>query len=208
MVNETDQVLQGTEPLTLEGDLAAQMVEALDGYVSRAIADAVGGRAGLWNRDYSSHDAYTRSVEPNRTRLRKRIGCLDPRLPIEELTYTATTKTAAWVSPNDDWEHSITAAHLTESDNYTIFRVRWHVFDEVEGEGLLFEPKYPIPITAQIVALPDAGWTPEIMTGITDKVPANATVRNTFSRGRMSGRCSHCSLTGTIPIQETRLSTP
>ena len=134
------------------------MVEVLDGYVSRAVANSVEGREGLWNRDYSSHNAYTESVEPNRARLQKRIGCLDPRLPIEELTYIATTKTAA---------------RLTEDENYTVSRVRWQVFEEVEGEGLLLEPKQNVPITAQIVALPDADWTPETIAGITDELPAN-----------------------------------
>ena len=159
MSNETAQTLHGTTPLTLEGDLAAQMVEVLDGYVSRAVANSVEGREGLWNRDYSSHNAYTESVEPNRVRLQKRIGCLDPRLPIEELAYIATTKTAA---------------RLTEDENYTVSRVRWQVFEEVEGEGLLLEPKQNVPITAQIVALPDADWTPETIAGITDELPANA----------------------------------
>ena len=158
MSNETAQTLHGTTPLTVEGDLAAQMVEVLDGYVSRAVANSVEGREGLWNRDYSSHNAYTESVEPNRARLQKRIGCLDPRLPIEELTYIATTKTAA---------------RLTEDENYTVSRVRWQVFEEVEGEGLLLEPKQNVPITAQIVALPDADWTPETIAGITDELPAN-----------------------------------
>ena len=159
MSNETAQTLHGTTPLTVEGDLAAQMVEVLDGYVSRAVANSVEGREGLWNRDYSSHNAYTESVELNRARLRKRIGCLDPRLPIEDLAYIATTRTAA---------------RLTEDENYTVSRVRWQVFEEVEGEGLLLEPKQNVPITAQIVALPDADWTPETIAGITDELPANA----------------------------------
>jgi len=159
MSNETDQVLHGTEALTLDGDLAAQMVEALDGYVSRAIVGSVESRIGLWNRDYSSHNAYTESVEPNRARLRKRIGCLDSRLPIEELSYSATTKTSA---------------QLTEDESYTVSRVRWQVFDGVEGEGLLLEPKHNVPITVQIVALPDADWTPEMIAGVADELPANA----------------------------------
>ena len=159
MSNEIDQVLHGTEALTFDGDLAAQMVEALDGYVSRAIVGSVESRMGLWNRDYSSHNAYTESVEPNRARLRKRIGCLDSRLPIEELSYSATTKTSA---------------QLTEDESYTVSRVRWQVFDEVEGEGLLLEPKHNVPITAQIVALPDADWAPEMIAGVADELPANA----------------------------------
>ena len=159
MLDETAQALHGTDPLTLDGDLAAQMVEALDGYVSRAMADSVERREALWNRDYSSHSAYTGSVEPNRARLRKRIGCLDSRLPSEELIYMSTTKTAA---------------QLTDDENYTVSRVRWQVFDAVEGEGLLLEPKHNVPMTAQIVALPDADWTPEMIAGVTDELPANA----------------------------------
>ena len=159
MSNETTQTLQGTTPLTVEGDLAAQMVEVLDGYVSRAIENSVEGRGGLWHRDYSSHNAYTESVEPNRARLQKQIGCLDSRLPIEGLAYVATTETAA---------------HIAEDESYTVSRVRWQVFDEVEGEGLLLEPAHNVPMTAQIVALPDADWTPEMVAGVTDALPPSA----------------------------------
>ena len=169
MLDETAQALHGTEPLTLDGDLAAQMVEALDGYVSRATADSIEERAGLWNRDYSSHTAYTESVEPNRARLRKRIGCLDPRLPIEELTYNITTKTATRIHEPDFSE--TTVAFFREADNYIIYRVRWQVFDEMEGEGLLLEPKSNFSIPAQIVALPDADWTPERIAGVIDDPP-------------------------------------
>ena len=159
MSNETTQTLQGTTPLTVEGDLAAQMVEVLDGYVSRAIENSVEGRGGLWHRDYSSHNAYAESVEPNRARLQKQIGCLDSRLPIEELAYVATTETPA---------------DIAEDESYTVSRVRWQVFDEVEGEGLLLEPAHNVPMTAQIVALPDADWTPEVIAGVTEALPPSA----------------------------------
>ena len=159
MSNDTAQVLPGTTPLTLEGDLAAQMVAALDRYVTEAVARSPEKREALWHRDYSSHGAYVRSVEPNRERLRKQIGCLDARLPIEELSYIASTRTAAQV---------------TEGENYTVSRVRWRVFDEVEGEGLLLEPEHDAPVSAQVVALPDADWTPEMIAGVTDDLPANA----------------------------------
>ena len=159
MSNNTAQILHGTNPLTFEGDLAAQMVEVLDGYVTEAIADSVEKRETLWNRDYSSHEAYTESVEPNRERFRKQIGCLDERLPIEALNYVATTRTGA---------------HIAETDTYTVSRVRWQVFDDVEGEGLLLEPRQNNPMLAQVIALPDADWTPEMIAGLTDELPANA----------------------------------
>ena len=159
MSNNTAQALHGTNPLTIEGDLAAQMVEVLDGYVTDAIADSLEKRGTLWHRDYSSHEAYAESVEPNRERFRKQIGCLDERLPIEVLNYVATTKDATQIAADE---------------NYTVSRVRWQVFDEVEGEGLLLEPKHNIPVIAQVVALPDADWTPEMIAGATDELPANA----------------------------------
>ena len=159
MSNNTAQVLHGTNPLTMEGDLAAQMVEVLDGYVTNAVANSLEKRDSLWNRDYSSHEAYAESVEPNRERFRKQIGCIDERLPIEVLNYASTTKDAAQVA---------------EDANYTVSRVRWQVFDEVEGEGLLLEPKHNVPMIAQVVALPDADWTPEMIAGVTDTLSANA----------------------------------
>ena len=159
MSNNTAQALHGTNPLTTERDLAAQMVEVLDGYVTNAVADSLEKRGMLWHRDYSSHEAYAESVEPNRERLKKQIGCLDERLPIEVLNYVATTKDATQIAADE---------------NYTVSRVRWQVFEEVEGEGLLLEPMHNIPVIAQVVALPDADWTPEMIAGVTDDLPANA----------------------------------
>ena len=167
MSNKTAEVLHGTAALTLEGDLAAQMVEALDGYVTDAVARSVEKRETLWQRDYSSHEAYTESVEPNRARFRKQIGCLDPRLPIEDLAYVATTTSAA---------------QITEDENYTVSRVRWQVFDEVEGEGLLLEPMHNVPVVAQVVALPDADWTPEMIAGVTDELPPSAQFARRLAR--------------------------
>ncbi|MCG9131038.1 prolyl oligopeptidase family serine peptidase [Candidatus Poribacteria bacterium] len=159
MPNNTNQALQGTDLLTFDGDLAAQMVEALDGYVMDAVASAVEKRETLWHRDYSSRNAYAESIEPNRERLKKQIGCFDERLPIEALSYVASTKDGT---------------HIAEDVNYTVSRVRWQVFDEVEGEGLLLEPTHNVPMIAQVVALPDADWTPEMIAGVTDELPPNA----------------------------------
>ena len=149
--------LPGTALLTMEGDLAAQMVEALNVYVTQANAAALEKRETLWHRDESSHGAYAESVEPNRQRFRKQIGCVDARLPIDALTYIATTKNAM---------------PLLKTETYVVSRVRWPVFDEVEGEGLLLEPVGE-PV-AQVIALPDADWTPEMIAGITDELPLQA----------------------------------
>lgn len=159
MSTNRNQVLENTSPLSFEGDLAAQMVEDLDKYVTRAIDTAKEKRDSLWNRDYSSHIAYAESVEPNRERFIKQIGCIDDRLPIDALSYDTTTS-----SP----------VHIAEAENFTISRVKWQVFDEVEGEGLLLEPKDTESVAAQVIAIPDADWTPEMIAGISDELPSSA----------------------------------
>lgn len=162
--------LQGTAPLTFEGDLAAQMVEDLDNYVTRAIEITAEKRETLWDRDYSSHTAYTESVAPNRQRFRKQIGCYDERLPIDALSYVGTTNASA---------------HIAKGENYTVSRVRWQVFDEVEGEGLLLEPNDDRLGIAQVIAVPDADWTPEMIAGVTDELPPSAQ----FARHLASAGC-------------------
>lgn len=159
MSNDKIQILNGTIPLTYEGDLAAQMVEDLDNYVSRAIEVVAENRESLWNRDYSSPAAYTESIEPNRQRFIKQIGCQDERSSIDELSFIGTTKSTA---------------HIGKGENYTISRVCWQVFDEVEGEGILLEPMKNVPVIAQVVAIPDADWTPEMVVGINEELTSSA----------------------------------
>ena len=159
MSKEENQVLEGTEALTLEQDLATQMVEDLDNYVSRAIVSSKENRESLWIRNYSSHAAYTESIQPNRERFIKQIGCIDERLPITSLSYVTTTNSPVVIG---------------QGMNYTVSRVRWQVFDEVEGEGLLLEPVDNQSAIAQVIAIPDADWTPEMITGISDELPESA----------------------------------
>ena len=159
MSKEENHVLEGTEALTLEQDLATQMVEDLDNFVSRAIVSSKENRGSLWNRNYSSHTAYSESIQPNRERFIKQIGCIDERLPITTLSYIASTNSRI---------------EIAKGMNYTVSRVRWQVFDEVEGVGLFLDPVDKQSTIAQVIAIPDADWTPEMITGITDELPESA----------------------------------
>ena len=149
--------LPGTNPLTMQGDLAAQMVTSLDEFVAQAVADSVESRQQLWNRDYRSHEAYTASIAPNRERFRQYIGCVDERAPIDALDHITTTAQTA---------------EIAKAEDYTVYAVRWGVFDGVDGEGLLLEPEGD-PV-AQVIALPDADWTPEMLVGLADGIPQEA----------------------------------
>src|SRR3954453_20071846 len=77
--------LPGTAPLTREGDLAAQMVEGIDKYLMRETAASVERRKQYWKPDFSSPEAYAKSVQPNRERLKKILGVVDQRIAPPQL---------------------------------------------------------------------------------------------------------------------------
>jgi dienelactone hydrolase len=149
--------LPGTEPLTREGDIAAQMVEGIHRYLAKQTASSVEKRSELWNRDYSSRAAYESSVAPQRERFRQMIGMMDARLP-----FTAPHLEITLGGP------SIVAS----GDGYKVLSVRWPVLDGVDAEGLLLEPT-GTPL-ARVVALPDADWSPEMLVGLAPGIPADA----------------------------------
>ena len=158
------QPLPGTEPLTMEGDLAAQMVAGMDRFLMRETDASVGQRASHWQRDLSSHETYARSIEPNRQRFLKIIGAVDPREPVEMVRVEALTPQP----PLPPGERGGGRA----GSGYTVQAVRWTVLKGVEGEGLLLLPDGE-PV-ADVVALPDCDTTPERLAGLTPGVPAEA----------------------------------
>src|SRR5262245_19228501 len=103
-------VLPGCQPLTLEGDLSAQMVAGIDRFLMREIERSVQERQKLWQRDFSSAEAYEKSVQPNRERLRKCIGAVDERVSVGALEYVSST-----ASP----------AKVAETGAYEVYAVRW-----------------------------------------------------------------------------------
>jgi len=151
-----NQPLEGTQPLTMQGDLAEQMVAGIDKFLMRQIDEVKSQREARWNRDFSSIDNYVKSVEPNRQKLKKIIGAVDPReKPVMQLL--ATTSQPALIG---------------ESERFKIIAVRWNVLRGVDAEGLLLEPKEK-PL-ANVIALPDCDWTPEMLVGLAEGVPKSS----------------------------------
>jgi dienelactone hydrolase len=151
-----DQV-PGTELLTREGDIAAQMVDGMRQYLLRQTAQSVEQRSQFWKRDFSSHAAYQSSVAAGRERFRQVIGVIDSRLP-----FTAPELEITLGGP----------AVVATVDEYRILSVRWPVLEGVDGEGLLLEPA-GTP-AARVVALPEADWSPEMLVGLAPGVPAES----------------------------------
>lgn len=154
------QPLPGTQPLTAQGDLAAEMVAGIDRALMRELDASIAGRAAYWNRDFTSHDAYLRAVAPNRERLRRMLGLVDAREPV-------ALRLAGTVGGTSSPE-----AALGVGAGYKIYAVRWNVLDGVEAEGLLLQPARAV--VADVVALPDCDSTPESLVGLEPGVPKAA----------------------------------
>ncbi|MBI4326290.1 MAG: dienelactone hydrolase family protein [Chloroflexi bacterium] len=133
------------------------MVEGIDRFLMREIERSVAERPKLWQRDFSSRDAYEKSVQPNRDRLRRYIGAVDQRVPVAALEFVSRTAVPA---------------KIAETDKYTVFAVRWPVFAGVYSEGLLLQPK--AELVARVVAIPDADQTPEMLAGLAPGLGAEA----------------------------------
>src|SRR6516162_8329493 len=149
------QALPGTKPLTLEGDIASQLVEGVDKFLLREIDRSVERRARRWKRDFSSPEAYNRSIEPNRQHLAHMLGIRDPRLPFD-------------------------APELVgRGAGYEVFAVRWPAFRDVHGEGLLLVPTGNK--IADVVAIPDADQTPEQIIGLVPGIAAESQYARRFA---------------------------
>jgi dienelactone hydrolase len=149
--------LPGTQPLTLEGDIASQLVDGVDKFLLREIDKSVERRARHWKRDFSSPEAYDKSIEPNRKRLAHILGVRDPRVPFDAPELVGTTAQPALVG---------------RGKGYEVFAVRWPAFGDVHGEGLLLVPTGKK--VADVVAIPDADQTPEQIVGLLPGVPAES----------------------------------
>jgi hypothetical protein len=149
--------LPGTQPLTISQPLDEVMVSGIDKFALRELEASVAQRAKLWNRDYSSPEAYAKSIAGNREHLQTIIGAVDARPAAAGIELLATTDQDSLVA---------------KTDRYTIHAVRWPVLDGVTAEGLLLQPAGKP--TARVVALPDADWTPEMFTGVAAGVDSSA----------------------------------
>jgi dienelactone hydrolase len=146
--------LPGTKPLTMKGDIASQLVAGVDKFLLNEIEKSVERRARHWKRDFSSAEAYNKSIEPNRKRLAHILGLRDPRVPFDAPELIATTSQPALVGKGSGFE---------------VFAVRWPAVGDIHGEGLLLVPTINKKV-ADVVAIPDADQTPEQIVGLMEGV--------------------------------------
>jgi dienelactone hydrolase len=152
------QPLTGTKPLEMQGDIASQMIDGADRFLMKQIEKAAANREKFWQRDFSSEAAYGKSIAANRARLGQILGVRDARPAKIEMELVATVDRPALVG---------------KSDSFETYAVRWRAFGEVHGEGLLLKPIGVEPV-ADVIAIPDADQTPEMIAGLHEGLPRPA----------------------------------
>lgn len=145
-VQNLDKSLLKSTLLVEKGDLSSMMVEGIGRYLDRELSGSITKRASFWQTDLSGPTAYGKSILPNRKRFSQIIGIVDSLMPDMKMEYISTTTTPA---------------NIAENEHFIVYKVRWNVFGDVYGEGLLLQPKGKIK--ARVVAIPDADQAPELL---------------------------------------------
>ncbi len=141
--------LDGTSELIWQGDLAERMVDGLHTFLDRETAASVERHARHWNRDFSSPEAYAKSIEPNRQHLRTILGVVD-----ERATSFDPIKRRVGVLESEGKRYA------------SLYELRWAALPGVHGEGYVFESRDNPE--GSCILIPDANIRPEAIFGIGD----------------------------------------
>lgn len=168
--SQMPEVLPGTKPLTWglsASELSAKILDGAHTFIDEKMKESMVTRLQLWNRDFSSQQAYELSVEPNRRQFMKYIGVEDKSEPYSNYRLGLQEQhPPVYMQKIADMHDSVLVA---ETAVYRVYQVRWPVLNSVYGEGLLLQPKTK-PV-AHIIAIPDADQTPEQLAGLSPGIP-------------------------------------
>src|SRR5258706_5813617 len=153
------QPLPDTKPLEMQGDIASQMIEGIDRFLMKQIEKTAADRENFWKRDFSSAEAYDKSIADNRARLAHILGVRDARPATVEIELVTTLDRPALVA---------------KSAAFEAYTVRWRAFGDVHGEGLLLKPIGIAEPVGDVIAIPDADQTPEMIAGLQEGLPPRA----------------------------------
>ncbi|MCB9768885.1 MAG: hypothetical protein H6752_11885 [Candidatus Omnitrophica bacterium] len=149
----TTKALPGTQPLTLEGDLAAEMVSGIRQFLLDKTSEVKQRRVQFWDRNLNSYMGYEESVQANRDSLATILGVIDDR-------------------PGTGMEINALLGYgdIRGRNNVCdVKSVRWQALDGVYGEGLLAIPNGEI--IGNVVLLPDCDQNPELYLGLEGDLP-------------------------------------
>lgn len=156
--------LADTQPLRLTGDIASELVDGVDRFLLQRLSASVAERQDRWSRlhrDYRdptqsrpSQEDYTKATEMPRDAYRRMIGAIDAR-----------TKATDWIieSTLEGITGPALATELASETGLKILRVRWPVFDGLDGVGLILVPE---TIRFGAILIPDPDQMPESLCGV------------------------------------------
>jgi len=175
--NQEISTVPQTRELTIQGDIASKLVSGVDRFLLKKLKESVKARKQHWSRDFSSTEAYQKSIQVNRTKLAGLLGLRDQRV--------------AFAHPKYDLEINEQSPIYMKTEAFDAYKIKWPVVGDVVAEGLMLVPnlltfrKTEIRVApeftaaykdralhdsfytaAHVIALPDADQTPEQLAGL------------------------------------------
>src|ERR1051326_3627021 len=147
---EAQAPLPGTKPLTMQGDLAAQMVASIRRFYLAETERVAAAREGKWKRDFSDREKDKAFVTEKRGRLANLIGSV--RLPAASGSLPGPREEYHEYIPTS-WELSKYPWEIPPGYPCDVAHVRWRTYTHVDGQGLLLTPKGAH--YANVILLPD-----------------------------------------------------
>jgi cephalosporin-C deacetylase-like acetyl esterase len=164
--------LPGTQPLVQQEDLASSMIDGIDRFLLKQIAESSRVRDQNWMGIYApetklpSKIEHVNKLQALREQLAKMLGVVDTRVGDGRIEFVESFR--GLVQPQ-----SATAVSNPSTAAAVRF-IRWPVIDGVWGEGMLVEPANPSGAGERplmnVIAIPDADQTPEQLAGLTDGI--------------------------------------
>lgn len=146
--------LAGTQRLTLQGDIASELVSGVDRFLLKQLDASVKDRRLNWPEPRADGGTYEEAIKELRSDYARRIGLVDSRVEATD-----------WIieSPLSRIADDRGSSALASDDTLRIQRVRWPVLEGWEASGLLVIPK---TIRFGVVLVPDASQMPENLCGV------------------------------------------
>jgi len=144
-IRAAEDVLPGTTKLELSEPLDEVMVRGIGEFAETEIELAQERRKALWNRDYSSPEAYEKSISANRERLRIDLGAIDHRFQETQVLVDIAGLATPGAPLTQIRQDVLQGVSLTSVVNHA-------------GKSIIF--------------IPDAGYDPEMSAGVLPGLPA------------------------------------
>jgi len=147
--------LPNTQLLTTPGDLASNLVAGVDRFLLKQLEESESKRAAHWHRDFSSLEAYDKSVQTNRDRFARIIGARDRNLTFAPKRIVFDRRI------------------IQTTNQLQIETFRYPAFGDVTVEGIVLWPLETNPGNPKpcVIAIPDADVMPEQLAGLYEGVP-------------------------------------